>query len=376
MRNQIREKLNRIHELFPEERIQKSKERWRRLWTGKLCLDRNPFVYINVTFDQYDPCKDPELMLQKSLDEIILRGHLDDDYVPGIFPGCRMSTAPGLYGAPEVIAGNDYSCEKILNAPQDILSLPDPAIRPGSVMDFFLQTQKFFLEETEGEVPVHVVDMQGPFDVCGKIWTYQNMFLCAYDEPELLQKLLDKLTSGFILTWNAQKQLLGSHFTGTHLFAWDWIPENTGATMSIDSLAMISKDFFVEFFKPQLEKISRDLNGLIVHSCGDFSAVVPELCTVPGLKGINAGQMTVENLVNAGLSKDTVAIVYESYDNLPVIKRLIDEKGLNVNIGLYDVFPRVPEQYSSISSPLERWGERTWREIQARHENVKTTLTI
>ena len=157
MKSEIKDKLNLINDLFPDERVQKSKERWRCLWNSEPYLDRIPFVYINVTFDQYDTCETPELILQKSLDEIILRGHLDDDYVPGLFPGCRMSTAPSIYGASEVTVGNDYSCEKILRDPQDILRLPDPEIRQGSVMDYFLQVQKYCLEETDGRLPVHVV---------------------------------------------------------------------------------------------------------------------------------------------------------------------------------------------------------------------------
>lgn len=77
--------------------------------------------------------------------------------------------------------------------------------------------QKYLLEETEGRIPVHVTDMQGPVDVAGQLWGYDNLFISAYEEPEYYNKLLAKLTRAFILFWKSQKEILGDSFAGTHL---------------------------------------------------------------------------------------------------------------------------------------------------------------
>jgi hypothetical protein len=98
MRDTIREKLNRIAELYPKERLDKSKERWRRAWGGEPVLDHYPFMY-SPSFDYYDAALDMDAWLNRLLDEIIRRGPIDDDFIPTLFPGCRQSTIPVMLGA-------------------------------------------------------------------------------------------------------------------------------------------------------------------------------------------------------------------------------------------------------------------------------------
>lgn len=46
MRKWVREKIRIIRELYPQERLEKSKERYRRLWRGEEPADRLPFVRV------------------------------------------------------------------------------------------------------------------------------------------------------------------------------------------------------------------------------------------------------------------------------------------------------------------------------------------
>ena len=80
------------------------------------------------------------------------------------------------------------------------------------------------------------------------------LFLCAYDDESRFNKLMDITAEAFCILWDAQAKLLGDSFIGTHLFGWSWVPEGSGASMSVDSMAMISGDFFMEFYVPHIKK--------------------------------------------------------------------------------------------------------------------------
>jgi hypothetical protein len=60
MRQGIRSRLAKIQDCYPDERLARSKERWRRLWAGEPPLDRLPFVAvpINIGYDAVDSAED------------------------------------------------------------------------------------------------------------------------------------------------------------------------------------------------------------------------------------------------------------------------------------------------------------------------------
>lgn len=340
MRPQVKEKLKRIRELYPDERIEKSKARWRAVWAGETPRGRRPYLFLPVSFNYYDDVFGKEAGLAAYLDEFIYRGIVGDDFIPSFFPGCKQGTIPGMFGAKEVVVGRDYTCERILFSPEDIDKLPEPSILPGTSAHEWLQMQRYYLEECEGEIPVHVCDMQGPMDVCGQLWGYDNLFLCAYDDEERFHRLIGLASDAFRMLWDAQKKLLGGSFVGTHLYGWDWVPPGNGATLSADSMAMLSGAFFEEYYSFHLAKLAERLGGLTVHSCGDFSAVVRQLCAVPGVKAVNASQMTVEQLLDAGWDPQKPIILQEKLERAPAVFELARENRLSLDTAFSGLWPQ------------------------------------
>ncbi|MDR1586177.1 MAG: hypothetical protein LBS57_01835 [Treponema sp.] len=181
---------------------------------------------------------------------------LEEDFIPAFFPGCRQATIPGMFGAKEVILDGDYSCERIIFKAEDIDKLPEPSFTEGSPAQGWLETEKFFIEECEGQIPVHVCDMQGPMDVGGQLCGYEDLFTYAYEEPELFNKLLSSVVKAFKLLWDTQKKLCGDLFIGTHMYGWTWVPDNiAGASMSADCMAMLSPLFFKEHYVPYIREL-------------------------------------------------------------------------------------------------------------------------
>ncbi len=332
MKPDIREKLDIIDEWYPPERLMLSKERWRRLWHDEPVLDRYPFVYAPINIDYYEAAMNPELRLQAMLDEIILRGPIGDDFIPAFFPGCRQATIPNMFGAREIMVGTSYDSERIIFEADDVYKLPGLSMGDGTIASEWIAMQAYVMRETENRLPIHVTDMQGPVDVCGQMWGYDNLLAAAYTDPDEYHYLLDKVTTAFNFFWQSQKFMAGKLFVGTHLFGWDWVPEGMGATVSADSLVMVSSSFYQEFFQPYLERISDYFGGINVHSCGDFSAVIPALLKTKGIRGINAGQMSLPQLVNAGATRDVVIVSWANDDNIEETFKLIREHDLRVSL--------------------------------------------
>lgn len=366
MRDCIRKKLDIIHALYPPERIATSKRRWESVWDKNKRADRRPFVYYPPLFDAYNALHTAEQRLQASLDEIIVRGQVGDDYIPSVFCGCRQSTIPNMFGAKEIIKGEDATCDKILFSAEDIDRLEEGAMAEGSVAKMWLDMQRYIIDETEGELPVHVVDMQGPFDVAGQMFGYDNLFVCAYEYPERYDRLMSLITRAFIGFWKAQRAACGDLFVGTHLFAWDYVPENTGASMSIDSLVMVSPDFYREFYQKYIENLAEEFGGLVLHSCGDFRHVVPNLMETKGLKGMNASQLSLRQLVDAGMSADIVGILTLPLEGLDELAEEMLRTGMRIDptfIGNWSVF-------GAAVPPAEEWTAEQRRFLQETDERI------
>jgi hypothetical protein len=352
-RMRIRAKLDLIDELYPPERLQKSKERWAAIWRGDKPNDRYPFLTGYPFFNPYDAPHTPKERLEASLDACISMARVTDDFIPSIFPGaCNQATIPGMFGAEPVQVGLETTCERPIHDPSDIDNLPEPSLVPGTPAHDWLMTEQYLLEVTEGRIPIHVCDMQGPVDVCGQLWGYDNLFLCAYDDPERYDKLMTKVSDAFILLWQEQKKLLGPAFVGTHLFAWDWVPAGVGATLSADSMVMVSSEFFKEFFAPYLARISAALGGLAVHSCGNYSAVVAELCQVSGLRAVNASQMSIPQILDAGFDTSKIIIAATGKDSASEIFSLAKKTGFGPDFSFMDMWPTK----DGINIPVQNWS--------------------
>jgi hypothetical protein len=330
----IARKLDAIDALFPPERLAASRARWTRLWRGEAPLDRYPFTVGPFGIDYYAGDQNPARVLHRQLDEMCIRGVVDDDFIPAFFPGCRQSTMPSLFGVAEVEIDGDYSCARLTE-----LALPDPDFGPGTVAHRWLAMQEFVLDATDGRLPVHPADTQGPADVCGKLFGYEALFETAYDDPARYHQVMATVTDACIAFWTLQQRLCGDLFVGTHLFAWNWVPADAGASMSVDSLVMVAPDFYDACYRPHLQRIGEAFGGLAVHACGDFSRVVPAVCATPGMRAVNAGQLSLPALHAAGADARTIISAGVEMAALADVFACIRAHRLRADLTVWGIWP-------------------------------------
>jgi len=315
MTEQSKRKLELIDEVYPAQRVQKSKERWESVWKGEKPEGRYPFAFGWTHFNPYNDYHTPQERLQKTLDGLIINGQFDDDLIPSVFPGLNNASIPSMFGAAEIRCGIETVCEKIILKNEDIDQLPEPKILPKSAAQHWLDAADYFMEETHGRIGVHICDMQGPFDSAAQLFGYDNLFLCAMEDPARYHRLLNLTTQAFILLWSEQEKRLGNAFVNCHFGAYDWIPRSAGATVSVDGLVMCSPNFYLEFVAPYITMIADALGGAVVHSCGDFRQVINELCATKGVNGINASQLSVRELFESGLDSTKTMIASTDIGN-------------------------------------------------------------
>ncbi len=301
-----REKLAIIRDIFPDKRVERSKERWRRLGGHEDPIDRFPFTLLPLTFNYYDAGEPPEDRLQATLDDIIARKDVIDDFIPSLFTGCKQSTMPSLFGAKEIVVNGDFSAEKIIRSTADFRNLPDPEIRAGTPALEWIEMQKYFLEATDGALPIHITDSQGPLDIAGSMAGYEQILLLAYTDEDLYFSFMDKLADAFIMYWDKQKELIGDLFIGTHLGAHEYVPPSFGCALSADSLVMLSEDFYVSFYEPIIKKISDTFGGLCIHACGNWANLIKRISDAEFISGIHTGEMTTKETFDAGFNIKTV----------------------------------------------------------------------
>jgi len=299
----VKKKLDIIDELFPSDRIEKSKERWRRLWNREPILDRIPFTYspIKATYWSITP-KEERLMMY--LDEFILRGSFNDDFIPSYFAGCHQGGMASLFGAETFVVDNkgelDTNCVRLLPEIKDAETLEPPRFRGDTIPERWLSDDAWVIEVTNGRLPVHIVDCFGPVDIAAKLWGFENLFVASYDEPELYKKVVNYSTDAFIMFIEAQRKCAGDLLIETHLGAHDWVETGKTISMSMDCMVMFSTPFFEDNCVPYLKKIADTYSPFIIHACGQFGQLIKYICDNPNFNGIHTGEMTLAEMIEAG----------------------------------------------------------------------------
>ncbi|MFV0401207.1 MAG: hypothetical protein ACK5LX_11395 [Oscillospiraceae bacterium] len=373
MQQWVREKLKQIDELYPSERLEASKARWRAMWEGRTPTDRYPFQFGSIGFNYYNESFSKEDGLRAYLDEIINRGFVQDDFIPAFFPGCHQGTIPAMLGAKEIVVGYDHSNERILFKPEDIDNLPEPSILPGTSGWRWLEMQRYYVEECEGVLPVHVCDMQGPVDVAAQLFGYDNLFLCAYDDEDRYNALMRKVCDAYCILWEAQAKALGNLFIGTHLFGWNWVPPSNGASLSADSMAMVSGNFFEEFYSPHLATVAERLGKLSVHSCGNFTAVIPTLGALPFVHAVNASQLSLEEILEAGWPRKKMVILMENIADAECVFARAKSEGLSVDVTYNGLWPT---DSGGNQIPPHEWDSALREKIICRADEVTQAARI
>jgi hypothetical protein len=145
----------------------------------------------------------------------------------------------------------------------------------------------YFLERTQGRLPMSLTDTQSPLNVACNVVQMERLFMDMYDRPEQVRRLLERLSELLSAFTQAQVERIGDRLVWPgHGFA--SCRGFDGIGLSDDNALMISGRQYADLVAPAVERLAGCHNGWAFHSCGRWSDRIESIRTIPGLRMVDA----------------------------------------------------------------------------------------
>lgn len=146
-----------------------------------------------------------------------------------------------------------------------------------------MQMIEFFLDKTQGKLPISMSDIQSPFNISTLIVDTSNLLMSMIMEPEKVKQFFDIIAELEIEFYKAQEKLIGECLAKPgHGFASSRAFQGFG--MSDDNIVMVDEGSYMNYAAPSFLKLGEAFGGAVHHSCGNFSDKTEMLKQLPGLK--------------------------------------------------------------------------------------------
>ena len=213
------------------------------------------------------------------------QGVIDFD-MPNIKPNMGIGTIAAAFGCPLRVNNEadpwtdtliDAKCrEKVYD-----LQPPDPASNP----IFARVRERLTYLQQHSSMPLRVANVASPLVTASMIWDYTDFMMSLLTSPKEVHYLLDMITQATIDYVNLQLDTITNlHSMGHEVLC---VPREVGLRVSDDTAALLSPDLYREFGVHYNGKLAEAFGGVVVHSCGDCSRIVPAMLETPGLKGLD-----------------------------------------------------------------------------------------
>ena len=255
---------------------------------------------------------------------------IEDNYVPYLMPWYGTGVTASAFGiGVNFLEKMDPTTEvPDFRDPDDIDALTIPDFETAGVMPKVLETQKYFMANSD--LPVVFTDNHGPLTLAVQIIGYDKLFYWMYDYPKKIHALMDLLSDTVIAWVKFQKDLIGE--PKNHCFGNQgvYVPEGVGVWFSDDDAVILPASLYREFVVPYNEKILEYFDGGIIHFCGNGNQHIENFRSMKHLRGINnfaLGQWKALLELKEGLENKAVIIAcdFTHADYRGYYSKLFDE---------------------------------------------------
>jgi hypothetical protein len=260
-----------------KDRIEQARERISR-WHHRKPVDRAPFLFTPAGFQPPhtlgEQAEDQKKAVEVALHEIQfqLENFPDTDYVPFFkLPYLGEGIIPSMFGAEQYVVEHTppFTKGRVLDSIGDLEKLPqkiDP--EKDGWGPRLKEALEIFLDATQGEIPVGVVDHQSPYGIGTKILGNEELMLAMYDEPELVHRFLEicrQATEDVITAmekWAGNPDLIVKNYR---------IPVKDGGIIIWDDyISVISPSLHKKFSVPVNNKLFDKYGKGHLHTCGPY----------------------------------------------------------------------------------------------------------
>lgn len=190
-------------------------------------------------------------------------------------PWYGIGTAASAFGAEyEWLPGQAPAVRPVYASVDEVPELTPREVADAPILRYTLDTIEYFLEHTQGRVPMSWCDIQSPINVAGGLVDITSFLLAFHDHPDRVKHILSILADEVIRFTRIQSELIGDALVRPgHGFASS--RAGTGIGLSTDNLIMVSPAMFEEFCADHSARIGDSFGGTAIHSCGNWGRWLP-----------------------------------------------------------------------------------------------------
>lgn len=163
---------------------------------------------------------------------------------------------------------------------------------------------------TEGVLPFRNPVMTSPLDTANYLLGSTTLLEWLYTEPEVVHRLLVKITDVIIRMLRALREAAGGFMRDPHSNC-----SRGGFGLCSEVRSLVSTEIYQEFEAPYLQQIGEQLGEFCVHSCGSWERTLPSVRTNKFLRAMNGPIKENDLRILCELSAGEVLIsTYHSQD--------------------------------------------------------------
>lgn len=258
----------------------------RRFWTS----DSGIVVYRRFRVPQVFSysCKDMELSLALQLAALTESMNFKADIPNFLEPWYGIGTIASAFGLDyQWPQGQAPVIKPHFQTVDQALSYDVVPIEQTTIGRHTLKMIEYFLDKTEGKIPICLTDTQSPMDTASMLVESNNFFMSVFDNPQGLKKLLAVITDLLVDFTKKQIELIGGALVKPgHGFASS--RAFTGLGISNDVITMLSPDQYCEFEAPLMAKAGEPFGGAVFHSCGNWTPKIDTVKKISNLVMVDA----------------------------------------------------------------------------------------
>lgn len=232
-------------------------------------------------------CKDMKASLQWQLGALHESMRFKADIPNFLEPWYGIGTVAGAFGVDYTWKENQApAIRPKFKSVSDALAYSAVPVAQSRIGKHTLDMIDYFLEKTDGRLPMSLTDTQSPLDIAGNIVDMNSFFMDMIDRPHEVKILLDRLVGLLVDFTRVQIEHIGEVLVWPgHGFASSRCFEGLG--MSDDNALMISQPHYRQFSAPATSAAGVPFGGSAFHCCGNWSNKIEQVMQISELKMVD-----------------------------------------------------------------------------------------
>jgi hypothetical protein len=235
-----------------------------------------------------DACRDMRESLRLQLGGLLKSLEYATDAPAYLEPWYGIGTTASAFGGEyDWFEGQAPAVRPLYKALNEVPPLTPRDFDRVPIMRYTLDTIEYFLDQTQGRVPISWSDLQAPLNVATELIDTSAFFTGMIDQADRVREILSIITAVVIRFTQRQSALINDQLARPgHGFASSRTGKGIG--LSTDNLVMISPRMVEKFCVADKIKIGAAFEGVAIHSCGDYARWLPALKKIDNLLMVDA----------------------------------------------------------------------------------------